>query len=100
MKTSISLAELILLLNNKNQLMMLDVRNKEEYKEKHIPFAGNIPIEIIEAGNFTPEPNKIIITICGKGAGRSKRAAKYLRENSINEVYFLEGGTFDWFKTN
>lgn len=98
MKTSISLAELSLLLNNKNHLMIIDVRSKPEFSEKHIAFAGNIPIESIEAGNFTPEPNKIIITVCGKGGGRSKRAAKYLRENTGNEVYFLEGGTFGWFE--
>lgn len=96
MKTTITRAELKQLLNNKNNIMVIDVRNKEEYNEKHIPFAGNLPIEIIEAGNFIPEPGKIIITACGKGGGRSERAAKYLRESSNNEVYFLDGGTFGW----
>ena len=95
MKTTITRAELKQLLN-KNNIMIIDVRSKEEYSEKHIPFAGNLPIEIIEAGNFIPEPGKIIITACGKGGGRSERAAKYLRENSNNEVYFLDGGTFGW----
>lgn len=96
MKTTITRAELKQLLNNKNNIMVIDVRGNEEYKENHIPFAGNLPIEIIEAGNFIPEPGKIIITACGKGGGRSERAAKYLRENSNNEVYFLDGGTFGW----
>lgn len=96
MKTTITRAELKQLLNNKNNIMVIDVRGKEEYNEKHIPFAGNLPIEIIEAGSFIPEPGKIIITACGKGGGRSERAAKYLRENSNNEVYFLDGGTFGW----
>lgn len=96
MKTTITRAELNQLLNNKNNIMVIDVRDKEEYIEKHIPFAGNLPIEIIEAGNFIPEPGKIIITACGKGGGRSERAAKYLREHNKNEVYFLEGGTFEW----
>lgn len=96
MKTTITRAGLKQLLNNKNNIMVIDVRGKKEYNEKHIPFAGNLPIEIIEAGNFIPEPGKIIITACGKGGGRSERAAKYLRENSNNEVYFLDGGTFGW----
>lgn len=98
MKTTITRAELRQLLNNKNNIMVIDVRGKEEYTEKHIPFAGNLPIEIIEAGNFIPEPGKILITACGKGGGRSERAAKYLRENSNNEVYFLDGGTFGWIE--
>lgn len=96
MKTTITRAELNQLLNNKNIIMVIDVRSKEEYNEKHIPFAGNLPIEIIEAGSFIPEPGKIIVTACGKGGGRSERAAKYLREHNKNEVYFLEGGTFEW----
>ncbi|MBI3519408.1 MAG: rhodanese-like domain-containing protein [Bacteroidetes bacterium] len=95
MKTTITRAELKQLLD-KNNIMVIDVRSKDEYNEKHIPFAGNLPIEIIEAGNFIPEPSKIIITACGKGGGRSERAAKYLRENCNNEVYFLEAGTFGW----
>lgn len=96
MKTSITRAELKQLLEDKVNIMVIDVRNKDEYNDKHIPFAGNLPIEIIEAGNFIPEPDKIIITACGKGGGRSERAANYLREHSKNEVYFLEGGTFEW----
>lgn len=97
MKTIITRAELKQLLNNnKNNIMVIDVRGKEDYHEKHIPFAGNLPVEIIEAENFIPEPGKIIITVCGNGGVRSERAANYLRENSSNEVYFLDGGTFGW----
>lgn len=98
MKTSITPAELKQLLNERKNLMVIDVRSKAEFIEKHLPFAGNLSIEIIEAGNFTPEPDKIIITSCGKGGGRSERAASILRGISNNEVYFLEGGTFGWFE--
>ena len=98
MKVAITLAELNQLLDKKENIMLIDVRNKEEYFENHIPFAGNLPVEIIEVGNFIPEPSTIIITVCGKGGGRSERAANYLRENNENEVYFLEGGTFGWFE--
>lgn len=100
MKTAITPAELKLLLNNKNNIMIIDVRSKEEFNEKHIPFAGNLAIEIIETGNFIPEPDKIIITVCGKGRGRSERAATYLRNNNSNDVYFLAGGTFGWIENN
>lgn len=98
MKTTITRAELKQLLHNKENIMVIYVRGKDDYNEKHIPFAGNLPIEIIEAGNFIPEPGKVVITVCGKGGGRSERAAKYLRENSNNEVCFLGGGTFGWIE--
>lgn len=97
MKTTITRAELKQLLHNKENIMVIDVRGKDDYKENHITFAGNLPIEIIEAGNFIPEPGKVIITVCGKGGGRSERAANYLRENSNNEVCFLDG-TFGWLE--
>jgi len=96
MKTRLTKTELKQLLNSKSNLLLLDIRNKEEYLEKHIPIAVNLPIEIIESGNFIPEPGKIIITICGKGGGRSEKAADYLRENYGVEVYSLEGGTMAW----
>jgi rhodanese-related sulfurtransferase len=98
MKVAITLAELKQLLEKKENIMLIDVRNKEEYFEAHIPFACNLPIKIIESGNFIPEHYKTIITVCGEGGGRSARSANYLRENNTNEIYFLEGGTFGWFE--
>ena len=98
MKPSIALAELKQLLNELKNILIIDVRSKEEYIEMHIPLAASFPLEIIESGNFVPQPGNIIITVCGKGGGRSQKAANYLRENYNNEIYFLEGGTFGWFE--
>lgn len=97
MKPSINIDELKNLIAN-NHIMLIDVRSKDEYIEKHIPMAGNLPIQLIESGAFVPEPGKTIITACGKGGGRSERAANYLRDHYQNTVYFLEGGTFGWFE--
>ena len=98
MKPSITLAELKQLLSEQKNILIIDVRSKEEYIEMHIPLAASFPLEIIESGNFVPQLGNIIITVCGKGGGRSERAANYLRENNENEVYFLGGGTFGWFE--
>ena len=98
MKPSITLSELKQLLSELKNILIIDVRNKVEYFEAQIPFAGNLPVEIIESGAFIPEPGKIIITVCGKGGERSERATNYLRETTNNKVYFLEGGTFGWFE--
>lgn len=98
MKASITRAELKQLLRNKTNMVVLDVRNNTEYNDQHIPFASNMPIATIEAGNYTPEPGRIIVTACGKGGGRSEKAANLLRDMSTNEVYFLEEGTFGWIE--
>jgi rhodanese-related sulfurtransferase len=98
MKAHITHAELKQLIDQKENIMIIDVRSKEEFLENHLPFADNLSVEIIESGAFIPEPDKMIITACGKGCGRSERAANYLRQNTSNKVYFLEGGTFGWLE--
>lgn len=97
MKNHITLAELKLWLQSNKNIRLLDVRSKEEFLEKHIPEAEHVPIEWIESGKHIPESDQIIITLCGKGGGRSERAADYFRKNLNNEVYFLAGGTQEWF---
>src|SRR3989344_5176443 len=95
-KKSINLTELNLFLKSTNGVTVIDVRSPEEYKEKHIPFAINFPIEKIENGNVDFDFKKPIVTVCGNGGGRSDRAAKFIRENYNTEAYFLEEGTFGW----
>jgi serine phosphatase RsbU (regulator of sigma subunit)/rhodanese-related sulfurtransferase len=95
---SISLAELDQLLKNGNNISVIDVRSEEEYKEKHIPFAINLPIAKLESGKIDPEFKKTIVTVCGNGGGRSERAADFIKENYGSETFFLDKGTFGWLE--
>lgn len=97
-KKSINLQELNQLLKGSNAVTVIDVRSEEEYKEKHIPFAINVPIGNLEAKNTSFELRKPVVTVCGSGGGRSDRAANFIRENYNVEAYFLEEGTFGWLK--
>jgi serine phosphatase RsbU (regulator of sigma subunit)/rhodanese-related sulfurtransferase len=94
----ISPAELQLLINVKANVRIIDVRSSTEYKEKHISIAEHFPIDKIEAGEFTASHEEIIVTACGSGGGRSERSAKMISEKFDRDVYYLEGGTFGWFK--
>ena len=94
-KTSISLAELKQLLDTNKNVRIVDVRSETEYVEKHIPLAINIPVEKIE--EIDSLMDEIIITACGKGGGRSEKAAELIRNKTNTEVYFLENGTFGWY---
>lgn len=98
MKTSLSIENLFHLQNKNLSHTLIDVRNNIDYNNNHIPGAINIPIEDIETIKFTPNKENIIITVCGKGGGRSEKAAQYLRDHFTCEVYFLEGGTNEWFE--
>jgi len=97
-KKSINLLELNQLLKKSNGIIVIDVRSEEEYKEKHIPFAVNIPVGKLETEIEKLDLNKPIITVCGSGGGRSDRAAEFIREKHNSESYFLEEGTFGWLK--
>lgn len=95
-KTSISLAELKQLLDTNKNVQIIDVRSEEEYLETHIPIAKNISIDKIEEIDISKD--EIIITACGKGGGRSEKAAELIRNKTNTTVYFLENGTFGWFE--
>lgn len=80
-----------------DQLTIIDVRNPEEYADKHIQGAINIPLD--ELGSRSGELLKqaIIITACGKGGGRSAEAAALLKQEGFVNARFLCGGTFGWY---
>ncbi|MDZ4666409.1 MAG: rhodanese-like domain-containing protein [bacterium] len=96
MHKSITREELKQLLLNQKDVFVIDVRSEDEYASGHIPFATNIPVENVEAGDFVAKEGQILVTACGRGGGRARRAAAFLSENSANEVYTLEGGSLGW----
>lgn len=74
------------------------MRTPEEYATSHIPNAINIPIHELEKRSKEFDSNAIIITACGKGGGRSAKAAGFLKEIGFNRSFFLCGGTFGWLE--
>lgn len=95
--TCITLKELKQLIKTKQlQVKILDVRNKEEYDEYHIPGTINIAILEIEMASKLFDKNDFIITVCGKGGGRSAQAAEKLLELGFKKSTWLCGGTFVW----
>jgi rhodanese-related sulfurtransferase len=83
------------LLAKNTNVRIFDVRTEVEYHELHLPMAINVPEENVE--RFEILKDEIIITTCGKGGGRSEKAARSIRTRTGNKVYFLENGTFGWY---
>ncbi len=80
-----------------HEAVIVDVREKEEWDEGHIPHAlhlsrGTIELEIEEK---VPDLNKTIITHCG-GGGRSALAAESLQKMGYKNVRSLAGGFKAW----
>lgn len=81
---------------NPLHVKIIDVRSRDEYQEKHIEGALHIPLdELANKGNIFDQ-NDQLITVCGKGGGRSMQGAENLRAIGYKNVYWLEGGTFGW----
>jgi rhodanese-related sulfurtransferase len=78
--------------------VILDVRSREEFALGHVEGAINVPIETL-AGEATSLPrDSLIVTVCGKGGGRSERAAAQLRALGFDSVRSLCGGTQAWMQ--
>ena len=76
--------------------VILDVRTPEEYRERHIPHALNIPNETIGASAIPALPNQdqLILVYCRSG-NRSRQAAEKLAKLGYTNVVEF-GGINSW----
>ena len=92
----VGMDEAIAMMEEENDYIILDVRTPEEFAEKHIPDAINIPNETIGTEDIPELPDKeqLILVYCRSG-NRSKQASeKLVRLGYTNIVEF--GGINDW----
>ena len=78
--------------NNPEQIMLIDVRDADEFKAGSFKTAVNIPVDQLEAKIKTLPTDKPIVFVCGTGArsGESFYMVQDLRPEMKN-VYYLEG---------
>src|SRR4051795_12527556 len=79
------------------EAVIIDVRDKDEYDEGHIPNALNLSRGTIELDieEKVPDPNAVVIVHCG-GGGRSALAAESLKKMGYKNVRSLAGGFKAW----
>lgn len=76
-------------------IVLLDVREKAEYANQHIPNSINLPLSnILAVGQILPDKNTTIFVYCLSG-GRSQSAASQLVKMGYQNVYNL-GGISSW----
>ena len=92
----INMEEAAEMMEKESGYIILDVRTPEEFAEKHIPGALNIPNEAIGTDEIPELPDKqqLILVYCRSG-NRSKQASeKLVAQGYTNIVEF--GGINDW----
>jgi rhodanese-related sulfurtransferase len=83
-------------MDENENIILLDVRTPEEYKESHIPGSILIPISTINKGveKELPDKDATIYVYCRSG-NRSESAAKMLMHFGYTQVYNI-GGITTW----
>ena len=82
------------LLKENSDIILIDVRTRDEFRYNHLDGAVNIPMQDInekKVQQFVRNKSNVIIVYCEYG-GRSKKALNKLKKMGFVNVYNLEGG--------
>jgi rhodanese-related sulfurtransferase len=93
---SVSTLEATQLINRQDALV-LDVRDAEEFQKGHILNARNIPLSQLDSrhSDIARHKEKPVIVTCESGS-RSGPAAAVLRKQGFAQVFSLNGGIAAW----
>jgi rhodanese-related sulfurtransferase len=87
------------LIENRKDLLLIDVRGQDELQEGYIEGSTLMPLWDIIQGTQRPPKNKPVLLICAVG-GRSLALGQLMSKNGWNEVYNLKGGISAWKEAN
>ncbi len=80
-------------------LDLIDVRTPAEYREVHVPFARNIPLDRLDSGTVqrqrTSPSGEPLYVICRSGS-RGRQACEKLAAAGYANAVNVEGGTLAW----
>ena len=92
-KNDIDITDLNRIIKVNSDVVLLDVRSKQEFREGHLNNAINIPLYELEfcCNDKLEDKNKIIVVYCQSGI-RSRKAVKILSKNGFRNLYNLKNG--------
>lgn len=82
------------MLENKQAISLIDVRETEEAAAGKIPGAVNIPLSLLEFRLQDIDKSKEHIMVCRSG-NRSGQAVRFLESRGFN-VINMDGGMLEW----
>lgn len=84
-------------LSEKKDLLILDVREPEDFQNGYIAGAVNVPRGMLELeiDEVAPNQDRTIVAYCG-GGSRSALASQTLQVMGYDNVYSLAGGYRQW----
>jgi rhodanese-related sulfurtransferase len=87
------------LMMNREDAIVIDIREQSEYARGHIPNAKHIPLGDLarrstELDKFKDRP----ILVCCASGNRSRSAIETLKKAGFEKLFNLSGGLFEWEK--
>jgi rhodanese-related sulfurtransferase len=93
---TISAAEFAKIYRERGQVELIDVRTPAEYREVHVEFATNVPLEQFQAAELMPSLGDVakrpLYVVCQRG-GRGQQACQALLKAGCTSAINIEGGT-------
>lgn len=85
------------LVESGKDIELIDVRTPVEFREVHVSFARNVPLDQLNASEIASGRNggQPLYVICRSG-GRAKQACEKLHAAGYTNVVNVEGGTQAW----
>ena len=75
---------------------LIDVRTPVEYREVHVDFARNVPLDRLDAAELTAGRNGSPLYVICRSGSRGKQACDKLIAAGYTNVVNVEGGTQAW----
>lgn len=82
-------------IKSNKDILIIDVRDRKEYRQNHIKGARNIPLDQLDKRKGTLTRKKPIIVYCQNG-GKSARAIRMLELTGFTQLYHMDEGLRGW----
>lgn len=96
--TLLSVTEAVMLMSRK-QVLVLDVREPDEFKQGHLQGARNVPLSQLATrlAELEKLKDKPVLLVCQRG-NRTRSAAKILKAQKFTALHQLKGGMQAWLE--
>jgi len=95
--TSLDTEEAKTMLEDNKNVVLIDIRNRDEYNVEHLRGAKNIPLDQLDKRHEKLPRDKEIVVYCQTG-GRSIRAIRKLEVAGFSQLYHMHEGLRGWKK--
>ena len=84
-------------IKDKQEIVFIDIRTKEEFEKSRIPGSLNIPLYAIKTKNYL-KPKSVVLVNEGYNFGQLEKECRQLRDFGFIKTSILAGGLYSWMK--